>query len=66
MAAGGAAAGADIMPALQQSDALLPLLVPGGGLTGKPGNEAAAVRVLGVLAAVWSKSAETGGGHLDL
>ncbi len=59
IAAGGAAAGADM--ALQLSDALLPILAPGGGRAGKRGDEAAAVRVLGVLAAVWSQSAEAGG-----
>lgn len=62
-----AAAGGTASPAaaLQLSDALLPILAPpagGGGRCGKRRtDEAAAVRVLRVLAAVWSRAVEAGG-----
>ena len=56
IAAGGAVDAPQI--ALQLSDALLPILAAGGG---RRGDEAAAVRVLGVLGAVWSEAAEAGG-----
>lgn len=60
VAAGGGTAAPDL--AQQLSDALLPILTPGNSHSrGKRADEAAAVRVLGVLAAVWSQAAEAGG-----
>ena len=61
VAAGGGTAAPDL--AQQLSDALLPILIPGNknGRGGRRADEAAAVRVLGVLAAVWSQAAEAGG-----
>lgn len=50
--------------ALQLSEALLPMLAQAsgnGGRRGSPGVEAAMLRVLGVLAAVWSSSATADG-----
>jgi hypothetical protein len=57
--------GSDTGLPLQLSEALLPLLAHGhgnsaGGRRGSRGDEAAALRVLGVLAAVWRGAASAG------